>query len=140
MRRTYAALVASTVILSACATAGGGRHTSSDDGLPWKNVNGIETATVNGGLQVVRADPLVTPVDLINAPLDGSSMAAVAQKENLEVAINASMFGQDYATSIGYMRNFDTVNNPHIASKLQGFLLLHPKSPGLPSAKIGTRA
>jgi hypothetical protein len=140
VKNAVATLVASALLLSACATLGGGRHTSSDDNLAWKQFKGIETASASGGLMIVRADPLVTPVELINAPLDDSSVAAVAQKAGVEVAINASMFAQDYATSIGYMRNFDTINNSHIASKLQGFLLLHPKSPNLPAAKIGTRA
>lgn len=48
------------------------------------------------------------------------------------------MFGQDYRTSIGYMRNFGVVNNPHVAAKLRGFLLFHPKRAGLPALKMGT--
>lgn len=93
---------------------------------------------MGGELVVVRADPLLTPVVLLNPPdTIPFDVSEVAARQGLAVATNAAMFATDYKTSIGYMRNFANVNNPRIASKLRGFLFFNPKSSKSPAVKIG---
>jgi uncharacterized protein YigE (DUF2233 family) len=125
-------------LLSACA-ASPARKISSDEKVPFTSRNDVETAVV-GEITVVRADPAVTPLTLFNSPDTNSPIGRFAGTKGLLFATNAAMFGEDYSTSIGYMRNFAVTNNSHIASKLSGFLLFHPRSGGLPNVKVGTRA
>lgn len=124
-------------LLTACA-ATPARKVSSELKLAFTDHGGIETALA-GDIQVVRADPRVTPLSLFNPPETAFPIGRFSGEKGLSVAINAAMFGQDYATSIGYMRNFAVINNPHVASRLQGFLLFHPRTGGLPAVKVGTK-
>jgi uncharacterized protein YigE (DUF2233 family) len=127
------------LLLSACAATPARKISSNDNSrLQFTSRNELETALV-GEITVVRADPAITPLSLFNPPDTDSPIGRFAGKKGLLFATNAAMFGQDYATSIGYMRNFAVINNAHIASKLQGFLLFHPRNGGLPNVKIGTR-
>ncbi|MGZ3694450.1 MAG: hypothetical protein ACXWQO_09715 [Bdellovibrionota bacterium] len=112
----------------------------SSEPLAWVQQGGIEVSNVDRDLFIVRADPLKTPLELVISPPGTSPTAAQhAQRQGLSVVINAAMFATDYSTSIGYMRNFETVNNPHISAKLRGFLMFNPKDPALPAVKIGDR-
>jgi hypothetical protein len=127
------------LLLSGCATAAA-KRTPSADSLPWVSHGGVEFAEVgNDPLLVVRADLRSAPLELVNqGGADALTLAGLAARDRFAVLTNAAMFGQDYRTSIGYMRNFGVVNNPHVAAKLRGFLLFHPKRAGLPALKMGT--
>lgn len=127
-------------VLSACAAApvarpeAEGREPSS--GLEWKTLGGIELA-VSEGLTIVRADPRTTPFVLLNPPETSSAgLAELAKREKLAVAINAAMFVRDYATSIGYMRNYERVNNPHVNPRLRGFLCWNPRDSAHPAVVV----
>lgn len=141
MRLTALSLLGALFFLPSCASLSpnASREVAAESGGPWITHSGIETATFDGSLIVVRADPLVTPVALINPPASSGNIARIAAREGFAVATNAAMFAKDYVTSIGYMKNFEQVNNPRISANLKGFLLFNPKGTSSPAAKIGTK-
>lgn len=100
--------------------------------------NGVEMAQPDRDLVVIRADPILTPLELVNQN-PALSLAQTGKLKGFIVAINAAMFAKDYVTSIGYMKNFETVNNPRFNPKLRSFLLFHPKNKRSPAVKIGTK-
>lgn len=139
MKRISLAYLGLFLFLSACASApvAQERNLSSENPV-WKESGKIEVTNIDGSLIVVRADPLITPLSLINSPAGSAdNVATIAANEYLDVVINAAMFGTDYVTSIGYMRNYENVNNPRFSAKLRGFLLFNPKDPKSPAVKIG---
>ncbi len=90
---------------------------------------------------VVRADPRLTPLELVNPPQTNSlSVQQVADRYDFKVVINAAMFATDYVTSVGYMRNFDYVNNPKISTRYGGFIFFNPKKPSSPAVLIGPQS
>jgi hypothetical protein len=132
-------LPALVVVLSACATVPAGRQLSSESPV-WQSRGDIETAMVEGSLQIVRADPRLAALELVNPPESASlSIAQLAAQRNFSVAVNAAMFAKDYVTSIGYMKHFDRLNNSRVSKNLHGFLLFNPKIPKLAAVKIGTK-
>lgn|GEM_PF-3724877 len=137
MKRLFPAFL----LLSACAGMAPEkeRALASEELVQWKESRGIESGIVDGILIVVRADPLRTPLELINLPESTGTVAQVAKNRGLAVVINAAMFARDYSTSIGYMRNFEKVNNPQFSTKMRGFLMFNPKSAGLPAVRIGEK-
>lgn len=59
-----------------------------------------------------------------------------ARDNDLAAAINASMYLPDGATSTGYMREGEYVNNPRIVGRFGAFFVAGPKKPGLARAAI----
>jgi hypothetical protein len=133
------ALLASTIALAtlnACATSPTVERAPAS--VNWTQKNGIETALVDDKLVIIRANPARTPLELYNSRTSPSlNVEAVANRNGYSVVINAAMFAKDYVTSIGYMKNFDYVNNPKVSPRLRGFLLFHPKNKNSPAVKIG---
>jgi hypothetical protein len=125
--------------LTACASLPTDRNLAAEDSLRWVEHRGVEVARVDGSLVVARADPARTPLVLLNAPESAGSVSKVAAREGFALVTNAAMFAKDYTTSIGYMRNYDRVNNPRVASKLKGYLMFNPREAGLPAVKVGNR-
>ena len=114
----------------------------TDMGLAWSSsVAGIETASTAGDeLIIVRVDAKQAPLVLLNPPeTNGRSVRENADANGLALAINAAMFGSDYQTSIGYMRNYQTINNGHYATRLKGYLLFNPKNPKSAAVKIAEK-
>lgn len=135
-------LFLSLSFLSACASIAPEkeRALASEELVPWKTSGGIDTGVLENGLILVRANPLLTPLELVNPPESAGNVAQVAKNRGLSVVINAAMFARDYVTSIGYMRNFTKVNNPQMSSKMRGFLMFNPKNASLPAVRIGDKS
>jgi hypothetical protein len=90
-------------------------------------------------IDILRIDPAVFRFSLHSAGAERAashSLAAWAEREELVLAINASMYLQDYVTSTGYLRYGAQVNNPRIHSKFGAFFVAEPETPGLPLAAI----
>lgn len=133
----HLSLLAGLALLTACAATPTERIPSSD-AITWIQKNGIESAIVDNRLIIHRAHPAVTPLELYNSRSRPSlSVDRVASQYGFAVVINAAMFAKDYVTSIGYMKNFDYVNNPAVSNRMRGFLLFNPKSKNSPAIKIG---
>jgi len=131
--------LAMVLALTACASLPPDRGLATDDALRWARQGGIEVARVDGSLVVARADPARTPLVLLNSPESAGSISRVAARDGYALVTNAAMFAKDYTTSIGYMRNYERVNNPRVASKLKGFLMFNPREAGSPAVKVGTK-
>lgn len=91
-------------------------------------------------ITVLRIDPARFALKLLAAKeLGGARMTARqwAGEYGLVAAINAGMYQEDGLTSVGYMRNFDRVNNSHVNPN-QAVLAFNRKTgnDGLPEAQI----
>jgi hypothetical protein len=58
-----------------------------------------------------------------------------AKRHQLTALVNAGMYQMDYQTNVGYMRNFDFVNNGRV-SKDNTLIAFHPKNDSLPPFQI----
>jgi len=90
-------------------------------------------------IDIVRIDPALFRFSLHSASAEGSashSLPAWAEQRGLVLAINASMYLPDHATSTGYLRYGTHVNNPRIHSKFGAFFVAEPDTPDLPKASI----
>jgi len=90
-------------------------------------------------IDVLRIDPAVFSFSLHSAGAEGAtahSLPAWAEREDLVLAINASMYLPDYVTSTGYLRYGAQVNNPKIHGRFGAFFVAEPDTPDLPPAAI----
>ena len=91
--------------------------------------------TGDGKIHVVRVDPAQAKLKLILASEHDKKLRTAAQwcKEyNLIAAINAGMYGTDYSTNVGYLRNGSYVQNKQWNKKYKSVLAFDPKKSGLP--------
>jgi hypothetical protein len=58
------------------------------------------------------------------------------QKENLISAVNAGMFQADRITNVGYMKNFNHVNNPRLNTRYKAVLAFNPVDAAVPEIQI----
>src|SRR4030042_2747170 len=58
------------------------------------------------------------------------------QKHNLILAINAGMFQTDRITNVGYMKNFNHINNPRLNSRYKAVLAFNPVDATVPEIQI----
>lgn len=136
------ALALPIIALSACAAAPTAQERAPDSAssITWLAEGGIETSTLPSGLIVTRVDPHKSAIELVNPPeSDSLSISQLAERNGYRVAINAAMFARDYVTSVGYMRNYEYVNNPKFHPKMSGFLMFNPKREKLPLVKAGSK-
>lgn len=87
-------------------------------------------------IMVVKANPKYYSFKLLDHP-DGKVLTAEewAKKYNLIAVINAGMFLPSMK-NVGYMKNFDHVDNPRINRKYNAFLAFNPKDSSLPEIQI----
>jgi hypothetical protein len=90
-------------------------------------------------ITVVRIDPARFELKLLNAssPGEGTTRTARAwaDRAGAAAAINASMYQEDYRTSVSLMRTRDHVNQRRI-SKDRAVLAFDPLASGLPSVRM----
>jgi uncharacterized protein YigE (DUF2233 family) len=88
----------------------------ADEGLHVGEFDSPQKAEIGDSkITIVKIDPDYYDFKLLSASENNDSSLTVrqwAQKHNLIAAVNAGMYQQDYRTSVGYMKNFDHVNNP----------------------------
>jgi hypothetical protein len=58
------------------------------------------------------------------------------QKNNLISAMNAGMFQADGITNVGYMKNFNHLNNPRLNTKYKAVLVFNPVNATVPEVQI----
>jgi len=99
-------------------------------------VSQAESATT---IDVVRIDPALFRFSLHSVSVEGAaphSLPGWAEREDLVLAINASMYLPDHVTSTGYLRYGEYINNPRIHSKFGAFFVAEPDVPDLPRAAV----
>ena len=109
----------------------------------WLELNkGLEYAEISvpGFLLVaVRINPADYDFVLCSSGEEGGiphTLRAWAEKHDLSVAINASMYLPDGTTSTGYMRSGSYINNKRIVQRFGAFFAAQPDDPDLPRATI----
>lgn len=90
-------------------------------------------------IRILRIDPQHFELRLMNASATASGRALTArewcQQFDLVAAVNASMYQQDYRTSVSLMRTRRHVNNARL-SKDMTILAFDPLTPDVPAVKI----
>lgn len=110
--------------------------------LKWAPLNesvpGIEFVKITGDFTILKIDAALAPLTLINASetKELRTLSATADKNQMVFATNAAMFRDDNSSSIGYMRNFEHVNQKKFRGNLKAILAWNPKKKNLPPVKI----
>ena len=91
-------------------------------------------------IRILRIDPERYELKLLNASVSkkGRPLSAKqwCRRNGLVAAINASMFQEDFKTSVSFMRTRTHVNNPRIRDKDMAILAFDRLGAGVPEVKI----
>jgi hypothetical protein len=91
-------------------------------------------------IRILRIDPERYELKLLNASVSkkGRPLSAKqwCRQNGLVAAINASMFQEDFKTSVSFMRTRTHVNNPRIRDKDMAILAFDRLGDGVPEVKI----
>ncbi|ABK15948.1 phosphodiester glycosidase family protein [Syntrophobacter fumaroxidans] len=120
---------------------------ASDEKDPWKVLDeGLGVAEFSSSssdeleyrITVVRIDPRYYAFKLINASENTREKMTArewSRQFNLIAAVNAGMYQEDGLASVGYMKNFDHVNNPRLGRD-KTVLAFNPSGPDVPEVQI----
>jgi exopolysaccharide biosynthesis protein len=90
-------------------------------------------------ISVVKIDPRYYDFRLFTASQYGNKSMSVkdwARKFGLLAAINAGMYQSDISTGIGFMRNFEHINNSRFSKNLKAVLAFNPKDGSQPPVRL----
>jgi uncharacterized protein YigE (DUF2233 family) len=115
-------------------------------GIPWKEADdGLYIAEFESvfdnapyAVTVVKIDPGRYTFNLLCATEHDKEPLTIkewASKYRMLATVNAGMFQQNGLTSVGYMKNFDHVNNPRL-SNANTILAFNPVEKNLPEIQI----
>ena len=110
-----------------------------EDGLEFANVKGHLTSTVGDSkVGILKIDPDKFSFKMVSAKeLKTQTRTAPGwvKSQNLIAAINAGMYQMDYATNVGYMKNYDFVNNSRL-NKDNTIIAFNRKNENVPPFQI----
>jgi hypothetical protein len=109
-----------------------------EPGLELRTFDGPRGAAGDGKIVVVRIDPARFELRLLNVSAGhgpSSTARAWAYRSGASAAINASMYQEDYRTSVSLMRTRDHVNQRRV-SKDRSVLAFDPVERGLPPVRM----
>jgi hypothetical protein len=110
-------------------------------GLEWTIINASQNSSKGDSrITVIRVDPSKWELLFAGTSQAGERLPKTAKEwcesNNLTLAINAGMFGEDGSTHIGYMKYRDHINNSHLNS-YKSVIAFDPKDDrSVPSVKI----
>jgi hypothetical protein len=112
----------------------------SQDDL-WKRIDdGLFLGEFNSKkITLIKIDPKHYSFKLLCASEKGNLRMTAkkwCQNHNLVSAINAGMYQTDRIKNVGYMRNFDHVNNPRLNTRYKALLAFNPVEATLPEIQI----
>ncbi len=90
-------------------------------------------------ITIVRVDPKFYSFKLLCASEHGQlrmTSRKWCQKHNLICAMNAGMYQKDGITNVGYMKNFNHINNPRLANTYKAALAFNPVESTIPEIQI----
>lgn len=100
---------------------------------------GESSKTEDSRITIVKIDPRFYSFKLLCASQYGGAKMTVkkwCQEHQLLAAINAGMYQEDGIRNVGYMKNFNHINNPRVNSTYKAVLAFHPVEPTLPAIQI----
>jgi hypothetical protein len=110
-----------------------------EPGLELGTFDGPAIDGAPGTISIVRIDPARFELKLLNASAAGEGAARTArgwaERAGAAAAINASMYQEDYRTSVSLMRTREHVNQRRV-SKDRAVLAFDPLASGVPAARI----
>ena len=113
--------------------------------IQWESIHrGVEIATIpietsDKPLIIVRFIPKYFTFSLLSSKLEQNVAMPItewSQKYNFIAAINASMFAQDTATSVSFLKSKKKVNNAEFSRVFGAVFLSNPTVRSLPSVNI----
>lgn len=127
-----------------CAQAADAQPTwqTLEPGLEYGLFDGPPADEGDGKIAIVRVDPARFELRLLNASAPGEGALLTARRwayrAGASAAINASMYQEDYRTSVSLMRTRDHVNQRRL-SKDKAVLAFDPVVSGVPPVRIVDR-
>ena len=110
-----------------------------DQGLYYQIFDAEQKAFIGDSkIAVVKIDPNFYNINLFSSnQYNHENLTAKewSKKYNLTVVINAGMFQEDYSSNVGYMKEFDYMNNGYI-NAYQSVAAFNPKNSDLSPFKI----
>lgn len=109
-----------------------------DEGLKVAEFSSSPSDDVEYKITVVKVDPRFYAFKLIAASENGREKLTArewSQRFNLVAAVNSGMYQEDGLSSVGYMKNFDHINNPRLG-KDKTVLAFNPVGRELPEVQI----
>jgi hypothetical protein len=110
-----------------------------EPGLDLGVFDGPEVDGITGTISIVRIDPARFELRLLNASAPGEGVTRTArswaERVGASAAINASMYQEDYRTSVSLMRSRDHVNQRRV-SKDRAVLAFDPVASGVPHVRM----
>ena len=138
-RPALAALAALVLLAGPAAAESTVAWRALGDGLALAEIDSPVKSTIGDSrITVLRIDPNIHELRLLSAKEQGGPPMTAkewAGAHGLIAAINAGMYQEDGRTSVGYMKNFDHVNNGHI-NRNQAVLAFNRKDESVPAAQI----
>ena len=114
--------------------------TKLDEGLFLSELDSPQKSTAGDSkITVLRIDPRVYSFRLLSAAeLHEPKMTAKewCKKYRLLAAVNAGMYQDDGKTAVGYMQNFDYVNNRRLKPGMKAVLAFNAVDPNVPEIQI----
>ncbi len=112
----------------------------SQDDL-WKRIDdGLFLGEFNPQkITLIKIDPKYYSFKLLCASEKGNSRMTAkkcCQNHNLISAINAGMYQADGIKNVGYMKNFNHMNNPRLNTRYKALLAFNPVEATLPEIQI----
>jgi hypothetical protein len=110
------------------------------DGL-WKRIDdGLFLSELHSSqITLVKIDPNYYSFKLLCASEENKLRMTVRQwckKHNLISSINAGMFQADGIRNVGYMKNFNHINNPRLNTRYKAVLAFNPVDATVPEIQI----
>ncbi len=90
-------------------------------------------------ITIVKINPKIYSFKLLCASEHGKfrmTSKKWSQKHNLICAVNAGMYQKDGITNVGYMKNFNHINNPRLANTYKAVLAFNPVESSTPEIQI----
>jgi uncharacterized protein YigE (DUF2233 family) len=110
-----------------------------EPGLDLGTFEGPPIDGIPGTISIVRIDPARFELRLLNASAPGEGVTrtarAWAERAGASAAINASMYQEDYRTSVSLMRSREHVNQRRV-SKDRAVLAFDPLASNLPAVRM----
>ena len=110
-----------------------------DKGLSYKVFDAEKKAFFGDSkIVIVKIDPEIYNINLFSSKqYNHENLTAKdwSEKYDLSVVINAGMFQEDYSSNVGYMKQFDYINNAYI-NAYQSVAAFNPKDPTIDKFRI----